>query len=159
MTPNLFILSGPSCSGKSTLAKKKASEEGYYIVSRDDFRLNLFGVYRQGTKEEENLITDLVKGTVITLLSNDKNVVLDNTHLRVSYLSEALSDYNDYADIEFHFMPELPLEVLLERSDLRCATTGKMIPIFVIENQHKAFNTLVTNFKASKLSPRGVSKK
>lgn len=151
--PNLLLMVGPTCSGKSTFAKKRASE-GYYIVSRDDERESLFGQYRQGTKEEEDVITHIVRGKVIMLLSLDMNVVLDNTHLKETYINDVLRDYRDLADIHIHMMPQLPLNQLNERNALRSATTGKTIPPFVVDAQFKAYGKLITTFRGETYYPR-----
>lgn len=153
MNPQLLILSGPSCSGKSTFSNKRAKESDYKIISRDSFREALFGVYRMGTKAEEAYITDVCKGATILALSLGFNVILDNTHLKLGYIRDAISDFNDYADIHIYFMPELPTDVLLERNGLRNYATGKYIPVDVILNQQKAYKDLISNFKGDKFIP------
>lgn len=153
--PNLNILVGPSCSGKSTLARKRA-DEGYYIVSRDNFREMLFGTYRMGTKEEEKLVSELVKGTVILTLSMGKSVTLDNTHLDLKYIKQALADYNDFADVFISFMSLVETKWLIERSNLRGATTGKYIPANVIEQQNKKYKELTDTYDLETFYPQGT---
>ena len=143
----LITLVGPSNSGKSTYALNYVNDHpNTYIVSRDSEREALFGHYRQGSKEEEAIITQIVYIKVVHLLKSGCNVILDNCHLNMKYLSRTLEDYDNLANIRFELMPEHSLELLLERNRRREKVTGKYVPERVIKDHHRRYTDLKREF-------------
>jgi predicted kinase len=142
MARKITMLIGPSCSGKSTLAAEMAKQKNTYIVSRDVERLSLFGEYRMGDAKEEAIITEINDEKVLRLLQKKKNVIIDNTHLKQSYIEEVIEKFNYLADIEIHIMDDVETNTLLARNDIREMKTGKSIPDVVIHKHQKQFKAL-----------------
>lgn len=142
--PKLTILVGVSLSGKSTWAKQYCKENpGTYIVSRDTERESLFGTYRMGSNQEEEMINEICKEKTLTLLSNKKNVILDNTHLKLKYINSHINDFNYLADIEIRVFDYDSLEVLNKRNIERAkGYPEKFIPLKVLANQITALEVL-----------------
>lgn len=75
----LIMLKGLPASGKSTYAKEMVRVYGYKRVNRDELRDMIdLGKY---SPENEQFIKD-IQDAIITLFSDDFNVVVDNTNLK-----------------------------------------------------------------------------
>jgi predicted kinase len=135
------ILIGIPGSGKSTYAKEFIKKnEGWVIISRDSFRYMLKNVGYCEPKIE-SLITDLMNVTVVKSLSRNLNVILDNTHVKESYINEAIKLVEHYADVEY--MPfDVPLETCILRDKAREKTVGED----VIKRMHKDYEVLKKSF-------------
>jgi len=132
----IIVLVGPSCSGKSTWAEEHCRKnEKTYIVSRDTERIALFGEYRMGDNKEEKIITHMVYEKVSRLLENKCNVILDNTHLKMSYINDIVKRFNYAADIHIKHFEDYTLRQLDIRNFNRGVATGKKIPTKVIKRQ------------------------
>lgn len=148
----ITILVGPSCSYKSTTAKKVLSTDNTVILCRDTERENLFFTYRMRTKQEEDLITNILRRKVKNALEQCYDVILDNTHLKLKYINQVINDYNTLADIELYVMQDWPLEILLERNKKRAKETGKFIPEDVIDRQVQNFRQVLGLINSDLLS-------
>lgn len=83
-TPKLIILRGATGSGKSTLAVRGLP--GFVCVSADDYFTDALGAYKfDGTKIQK--AHDVCYQKVKRLLEEGKNVVVDNTNIRLSELT------------------------------------------------------------------------
>jgi predicted kinase len=140
--PILKVLVGPSCVGKSTWAAK---QDGYVVVSRDTLREELFGEYRMGSFKEEELITKLSDDIVNRLLEYKRNVILDNTHLKLKYIEDVVEKFNYLADIEVVvFSLPTDIQVLKDREFNRRLNTDKEIPHNVIDRQINQYKSLIS---------------
>lgn len=130
--PKLLILVGAPGSGKSTFARYFIrTEDNWVRVNRDDFRLMQFGDSLMSPFYEER-ITKMVEASVIALLKNRTNVIIDATNSSLRSLEDMVRTYTEYADISFKVF-DLPVEELVKRCDKRCEQTGKFIPKSAIE--------------------------
>ena len=130
--PKLLILVGAPGSGKSTFARYFIrTEDNWVRVNRDDFRLMQFGDTLMSPFYEER-ITKMVEASVITLLKNHTNVIIDATNSSLRTLEDMVRTYTEYADISFKVF-DLSVEELVKRCDKRCEQTGKFIPKSAIE--------------------------
>ncbi len=94
----IYCLIGPSACGKSTLAQSMQKEiENSVIIGRDKLREMLFGytertmpAYYQAGKDvikaSEELVSQVQDTLIENALENGKTVILDNTHLKMSYI-------------------------------------------------------------------------
>lgn len=130
--PKLLILVGAPGSGKSTFARYfLRTEDNWVRVNRDDFRLMQFGDTLMSPFYEER-ITKMVEASVITLLKNHTNVIIDATNSSLRTLEDMVCTYTEYADISFKVF-DLSVEELVKRCDKRYEQTGKFIPKSAIE--------------------------
>lgn len=130
--PKLLILVGAPGSGKSTFARYfLRTEDNWVRVNRDDFRLMQFGDTLMSPFYEER-ITKMVEASVITLLKNHTNVIIDATNSSLRTLENMVRTYTEYADISFKVF-DLSVEELVKRCDKRYEQTGKFIPKSAIE--------------------------
>ena len=130
--PKLLILVGAPGSGKSTFARYfLRTEDNWVRVNRDDFRLMQFGDTLMSPFYEER-ITKMVEASVITLLKNHTNVIIDATNSSLRTLEDMVRTYTEYADISFKVF-DLSVEELVKRCEKRYEQTGKFIPKSAIE--------------------------
>ena len=130
--PKLLILVGAPGAGKSTFARYFIrTEDNWVRVNRDDFRLMQFGDTLMSPFYEER-ITKMVEASVITLLKNHTNVIIDATNSSLRTLEDMVRTYTEYADISFKVF-DLSVEELVKRCDKRYEQTGKFIPKSAIE--------------------------
>ena len=106
----LYVTIGVPCSGKSTWAK----EQKIRTVSRDAERLSIFGEYRMGSVKEENTITKIVEYKVKQLLRIG-DVILDNTHLKTSYLQDIIDTFKN-CNIKFIKFDKISVREFEERN-------------------------------------------
>jgi len=86
--PKLLILVGAPGSGKSTFARYFIrTEDNWVRVNRDDFRLMQFGDSLMSPFYEER-ITKMVEASVIALLKNCTNVIIDATNSSLRSLED-----------------------------------------------------------------------
>jgi len=146
--PKLLILVGAPGSGKTTFATYHLrTEENWFRVSRDDFRMMQF---TQGNlePEDERKLTKIVTDCVSTALNQKMNVILDATHTREKYINEVISSFEYKADISFKTF-DVSLDELKERCKSRKEKTGKHIPEKVLERQFNNMQLLNKRFDFS----------
>lgn len=97
--PELIMLVGIPACGKSTLTKKYR-EQGYYILSSDEIRLQIakeqcWEPYDQSILGQLNgMVFEYIRKTASALLKDGKNVVLDATNLGRKKRKNLLSHLN-----------------------------------------------------------------
>lgn len=81
---SVIILRGYPASGKSTWARKKAQEGGYFIVNRDTIRTQLTGSDNKQALDYqlEKVVTDMAHEQARVALNAGLNVIIDATNLR-----------------------------------------------------------------------------
>lgn len=123
----LYISRGVPASGKSTAATNWVLEdpENRARVNRDDLRKSVFGSYTGLTWNQEELLTDIERDLVKSLVSAGKNVVVDSMSLRPKYVREWMkfADRNS-VDLEIWEYP-ISLEEAIERDSKREKSVGE----------------------------------
>jgi predicted kinase len=125
----LIICRGIPASGKTTFAKEWIKEPGRIRVSRDDIRMQCFGV-EFGC--DENLVTKIEHGIISSALQNGTSVIVDDTNIRHKYV-KAFADigYRYGADVQIkHF--DIDLDVAIERNNNR----ERKVPQSVIKDMY-----------------------
>lgn len=137
----VIILCGIPTSGKSTWATKLTKNDvynrddfrSYYILSRDNLRLELFGKDYKPDSEKEKFITGRFNILLDRLIQIKRPLILDNTHCKEAYLKEALKRFAGTGySIKIKFF-DVPLWKAYYRNIKRKLMTGKWIPVKVIK--------------------------
>jgi predicted kinase len=124
-----YVMCGAPGSGKSTYAKKLAQIENAVIISGDDVRTELYGSAEvQGNWTE---IWDRIDELVSE--SCGMNVVLDGTHYKRSYRTEAITLLRSYgySRVEAVIM-DASLATCLARNFKR----KRNVPDYVVKEMH-----------------------
>lgn len=134
MPPKLTITRGLPGSGKSTEAKACL---GAYLVSRDDFRLMLFGGHT-GEEAHERAVTDAQRAAVTALLGRGLHVIVHDTNLR----QRVARDWRRLAvlagaDFEVWDFTDVPLEECIRRDAER--TGNAHVGEAVIRDMHQRY--------------------
>lgn len=134
----LYVLSGIPGSGKSTWARKFLSEhpDSSYIVSSDDIRKELGGVYQYF--EQEELVWKLFYARLKDYAYNTRSVdvIADSTCLENRFMIEAFTqtkNFDKYVLVYFDVDPKISKE----RNKTR--ESGKVVRDDVVDKMIKEF--------------------
>lgn len=119
----LLLTRGLPASGKTTWARKWVAEapESRARINRDDLRQLLFGRDSPLSRELESAVSSAQKAAVTGLLAAGKSVVIDNMHLRRSYIRDWASIANQAGAqlvVNEEFLA-IPVDVLVNRDKQR----------------------------------------
>lgn len=135
----ILMLIGPPCSGKSTWAKKFIKTTHFMRVNKDEIRKMLKGDGKFNN-QVELLATNLTNKMIDDCETLGCNVVLDNTHCKIKYLS-TIRGLFPKAEIKIKLFDQ-PLWKLKLRNRIRFIKTGVWIPDDVINTMYKNFERL-----------------
>jgi predicted kinase len=97
----ILILIGIPASGKSTFSIKFLEENPNYIrINRDDIRKMIRNSDMLDFSNEQ-LVTLIEYDIARNVLNNNKSIIWDNTHLRLSYINNIFNEFKDKAKISF----------------------------------------------------------
>ncbi len=134
----IIVIIGISGSGKSTWAKVFCRDNSNWLrLNRDDMRksilsvsLNEYHQWEDSAKQRiEKLVTVQQNQLLIKALENDWNVIMDNTHLKLSYLNEyrkLLTEHFEELTIEYKLF-ETNIEDCIERDKNRTDVVGEAV--------------------------------
>ena len=140
---------GISGSGKSTQAKRLATQKNAVIVNRDKVREMAFGytesnVHEYYSREDlgkcEKVVTDIMDTIIKRSVMADVNVIIDNTHLKAKYLNDIIKKWQRFTSIEF-FVCQCDKDLAISRDSARVRSVGKEI----ISNQYNDFKSLISS--------------
>ena len=142
----IFLMCGISGGGKSTIAHEiwKEDTKRRVIVSRDSVRKllfgysdsNLFEYYNNGKLNSmEKTVSDYVDHLILYTLNSGKDVIVDNTHLKMKYI-EHYKKFNANVTL---VVVDTDIDVCIHRDVNRSATVGSDI----IKRQSRQFKTLM----------------
>lgn len=139
----MVIMRGIPGSGKTTYSKQLV-DQGYNRISKDDIR-EMLNNYKLNNSDEK-LVHDIQMNILRTLILDGRNIVIDNTHIRDSYIKEikdAVERMSKLVNYEYEIEMKLintDLKVCIERNAKRSR------PVFekVIKKMH---DDLVKNLK------------
>jgi predicted kinase len=130
----ILILIGISGSGKSTFAKQFCINNPDYLrINRDEIRKSILPFslndYWQKIpdyhKKIESMVTHLHENAVLTALKYRWNLVIDNTHLKISYLNDIIKLVSQFeTEIRFKLI-DTPLQECIERDAARTDNVGE----------------------------------
>ena len=140
--PILYILCGPSASGKSTWAHtfiSKDSQKDIRYVSRDEIRFSLLKGNENYFAHEKQVFKKFA-GTITQALVDGFDVIADATHLNIfsrKKLTNAIDKiYTDYQIVYVIF--DISLQKMLERNKQRIGLA--QVPDEVLERMHRDFS-------------------
>ncbi|MCU0449356.1 MAG: AAA family ATPase [Bernardetiaceae bacterium] len=147
----ILVLIGLSGSGKSTFAKNYCQQNPNWLrINRDDLRRSLIpgslAEFWQSEPAQQNrvekLVGQLLRTAVKEALQNGWNVLVDNTHLRRTYLNEVISlAQGRLVEIRFKLI-DTDLATCLARDQARPDQVGGA----VIQAQYARLAMLRKNF-------------
>lgn len=127
----LYIMVGVSGSGKSTYAKKIATETGAKIVSTDDIRQELTG---DATRQDQNgWVFHLAFGRVENLLNDGTSVIVDATNINVKNRAEFVKIGKRFDAAIVAVVMDIDKETSKERNSKR----SRVVPDHVIDKQSR----------------------
>lgn len=141
--PRLYLLAGPSCSGKSTYRGNLATKLSDAIVlSSDDIIqeiANADGIsYHDAYLDNKHTAKAIIETTLAEATGAGLDVIWDQTNLTAEIRRTILAMIPDeYERIAIAF--EAPLSLLLDRAWEREQQTGKHVPSAVITSQHGGY--------------------
>ncbi len=150
----IIVIVGLSGSGKSTWARAFCRDNPNWLrINRDDIRKSMLSVslneYHQWNNDAkyriEKLVTVQQNQLLIKALEDGWNVILDNTHLTLSYLNEyrkLLTEHFEELTIEYKLF-ETNIEDCIERDKNRIDVVGEA----VVRAQAEKLKILKKNFK------------
>lgn len=134
--PTINILVGPPGSGKSTAAKEAARtfKDEVTVISRDELRKSMYGYTEENVNEyyEDNkprlgqmeaVVTKEHDSLIRRAIRKGKNVIVDNTHCKMSYITYYTKFY---AKLELTVM-DTPYNECVSRDSKRTRVVGKEI--------------------------------
>lgn len=135
-----YVMCGPQGAGKSTHAHKLAQTENAVIVSGDDIRSRLYGSAEiQGNWVE---IHDEIEAQVADAAALGRPVILDGTHWKKSYRSEAITLLKSYGYTRIEAVVCNPsLATCMARNWSR----ERDVPDYVLKMTYEKFQSSVKN--------------
>lgn len=136
--PKVIICQGLPASGKSTWAKKWASEDPKHRVrfNRDDVR-NMLGTY--WVPSRENIINKIYDSFMNEAMLAGYDIVIDNMNLNdkiIKEIEDNVNEFNEWIklspidihyDIEYKKFLNVPLEELISRDSKRDNPIGEKV--------------------------------
>lgn len=135
------ILVGIPGSGKSTYCDEFLKNNSNYLrVSRDSFRFMLRNQPFCHSSTED-LITNLIDVTITKSLLKNRNLIIDNTNCKASYINHFIELVKHTADVEFEIF-NVDKETCIQRDLNRQKSVGKD----VINKMALDFDNLIKTF-------------
>jgi len=159
MTTNtIYALIGISASGKTTMARTMVRYMNAVIIGRDPIREMLFGYTPETiaayydlpdfTKKEAQ-VSKFQDQMIKTALTKGQDVILDNTHLKMSYLND-LKKYG--VPIKYVLMEDIDLSDCILRDSQRTRSVGEK----VLMSQYGQLQQLKKSFDFKDYVPENV---
>lgn len=129
MKPILSVMVGISGCGKSTFANGLKTSLSSDIVETDDIRKELTG--DPSDQSQNRKVFQIAKQRVNSLLSQQKNVIIDATNLSMSDRKDWIDiGKNNNAEVRAYFI-DTPIDVCKSQNNKR----QRKVPEFVIDRQ------------------------
>ena len=142
----LIIISGPPCTGKTTLGKKIAREFRLPLISRDDIKESLFdslGVKDREWSKKLGIASYNILYQFIDTLLGAKNSFIIETPLKPEYDEERFLDLQKKHDFRaIQIMCKTDREILFERFKKR-SESGERHPGHVDDQNYEEFKDIL----------------
>lgn len=148
VTNNIILTIGMPTSGKSTWSKQYILENPNTIrFNRDDIRIMLSGTYDSTNSENELLINKLCHNAIISAINNKRDIIIDETNLKIKYVNEFVEKYKYIANIKFKVF-----HITLEEALVRNKNRAIVFDEDVFRKMYDRYKHLTTNFDFSDIS-------
>lgn len=131
--PEIIVLCGIPCSGKSSWVKTAQEILPYTVISRDTVRETAFPQPYVYTNLTEWEVTKIVDYKFDKYTNWYRDIIIDNTHCKQSYLNDEIKRKPEGYTLRIIFF-DCPLWKAYIRNVLRWILKGKWIPFEVIRN-------------------------
>lgn len=151
--PDLILLIGPPCSGKSTWAKEYLKKNPNTLrFNRDDMRFML-GNKPMLDSVDEYTVTQMIDLGIDLSLESGRNVIVDQTNCKLKYINRFIIRYEDNKSINIRFkVLQENIELLKMRNIERSQETGiPRIPEEIIDMMFNNQVTLLNNNEFKKI--------
>lgn len=139
--PEIVVLCGIPCSGKSSWASTVQEILPYRIISRDTIRTQQAGGNYVYNQRNENRVTAIADAQYDLAVQAKRDIILDNTHCKPGYLDIAIKHKPAGYSLKVIFF-DCPLWKAYIRNVKRWLQTGKWIPVKVIKNMKKNYDKI-----------------
>lgn len=145
MRPQLIMLCGPSCAGKSTARARFAEMlQNPLVLNTDDFielwAQDMGSTYHAQFEQLFPVAERTYKELLAAALREHRNIVVDRTHVTVASRRKVLSQVpSEYFVTAVRVGRNVGLEELLRRAERRAEETGKEVPGEVIARMFREF--------------------
>lgn len=141
MKPEIIVLCGIPCSGKSTWAKYQNEIHFRSTISRDHYRcVEGDGKYKFDYKLEDR-VTEICNTFYKNYTSVCFDIIIDNTHCSEKYLDYEIKRKPEGHTLRIIFF-DCPLWKAYYRNVIRYFKTGKWIPFSVIRNMKRNYDKI-----------------
>lgn len=130
--PKFIMLVGLPASGKSTFAKKLASQESALLLSSDDMREELF--HDVNHREDNGLLFNELYKRAREALKRGQSVIVDATNIASKKRIGALQQFGKYEKDCYYFAT--PYEVCLQRNQQR----DRIVPLEALDKMYKSMH-------------------
>lgn len=134
----IYIMIGPPCSGKTTLAKRMSLDPNNVRISREDLRSMIRGHFT-GETQVEDLVSYIVDKTLGKALEMRRNAILDQTNCKYRRLSSLEAQLKDQGWTIRRIVLDIPYWKQRWRNFWRWVHTGNWIPRKVAQSMDKNF--------------------
>lgn len=128
MAPRFVMMVGLAGSGKSTVAKRLATENGAHIISSDSIRKELYG--DETIQGDSKLVFQLMDERCLATLAQGTSVIYDATNVSVRFREQILEKIPPEVEKECVWV-KTSVDVALERNLKR----DRQVPEWVIIRQ------------------------
>lgn len=144
--PEIVILCGIPCSGKSSYANKLYKEDwssNWRLICRDNIRENslCFNQPYVFSNYNETIVTRVVDDMYSSDIFFKRDIIIDNTHCKEAYLNAEIKRKPEGYTLRIIFF-DCPLWKAYYRNVVRYIMTGKWIPFEVIRNMKKNYDKI-----------------
>lgn len=139
--PEILILSGIPCSGKSSWVRTHQQIYPSVVISRDTIRETAFKQPYVYTNQNELEVTRILDYQFNKYTNWCRDVIIDNTHTKESYLNEWIKRKPEGYTLRIIFF-DCPLWKAHIRNVLRFLKTGKWIPIKIMNQMKKNYDKI-----------------
>lgn len=138
--PNLYMLIGIPCSGKSTWIEKNVNREEAVVLSSDAYIQSVADMsgstYNEVFSNSIKLANENLKKELSKAIIDNKAIFWDQTNISINSRKKKLNDPRLQHYVKYAIVFNTPFDCCLSRNNQRI---GKVIPLCVMESMRNNF--------------------